>query len=518
MNYYYNLGRLFKKVSLKNKNNIALLFSLNSHLSYQEYDILSNKMARYFLDHGIKKADVVCVSGEKHISTYIVILACLKIGAIYSIFDPNSPIDRLNKIILKCDPKIIFSDSSIDELQRNIDERGRVIFLSNNNNIIMDNIVSLSGDSILEAENITGSDGAYIMFTSGSTGFPKGVLITHNNLLNFIAWSAQEFNIRPGDRATNVNPLFFDNSVFDFYTTIFNGATLVPIDGDLVKDPARLIEKVDELKCTQWFSVPSLLIYMDTLKAFNKDNMKSVKRIIFGGEGFPKKKLKLLYALYGHKANFYNVYGPTECTCMCSSYIIQDHDLESTVGLSPLGKIAQNFDYIILKDKCIESSDEGELCLIGPCVGSGYYNDSSQTKKAFVQNPLNTMFRQIMYRTGDIVHLNGDDGYLYFVTRKDNQIKHMGYRVELEEIESAANSIDYINESSALHGYINNNSRIYLVLSINIEVESAVIKNDLRKIIPEYMIPSKVIIMKMLPKNANGKIDRNILKKNMELL
>jgi D-alanine--poly(phosphoribitol) ligase subunit 1 len=384
--------------------------------------------------------------------------------------------------------------------------------LSNFNNSLLKKIKNIDSGSIPKISEISGDNGAYIMFTSGSTGFPKGVLITHNNLINFIAWSSQEFNIREGECATNLNPLFFDNSVFDFYTTIFNGATLAPIAPELVKDPAKLIKKIDDLKCTQWFSVPSLLIYIQAMKGFNKDNMKSIKRFIFGGEGFPKSKLKPLFDLYKDKASFYNVYGPTECTCICSSYTIQNQDFKSLVGLPPLGKIINNFDYLILnQDEKVDKGGVGELCLIGPCVGIGYYGDKHQTDKSFVQNPLESSFRQIVYKTGDIVTVDKESNYLHFVARKDNQIKHMGYRIELEEIESAANSIDYINEAVALHICTNDINRIYLVVSINTEIEVLIIKSDLRKIIPEYMIPTKIKIIDTLPKNSNGKIDRKVL-------
>ena len=268
----------------------------------------------------------------------------------------------------------------------------------------------------------------------GSTGFPKGALMSHNNLLNFIQWGKETFQVTGEDIFTNANPIYFDNSVFDFYTSIFNGATLVPLSHDLVKNAAQLVKAINASDCTIWFSVPSLLVYLLTTKSLSKNDFKTIKRISFGGEGFPKNKLKELYDMFGDRIVLYNVYGPTECTCICSSYIISDSDFENMSELAPLGNIANNFGYEILP---LDSSNPnlGELTLIGPCVGLGYYNDPARTALSFVQNS-KSHFNQLMYKTGDIVQ-KASNGHLHFKGRVDNQVKHMGYRIELEEIEAA---------------------------------------------------------------------------------
>ena len=337
--------------------------------------------------------------------------------------------------------------------------------------------------------------------------------MTHANVLNLIEWSRETFAINPDDVVTNVNPLYFDNSVFDFYSSLFNGARLVPFSKQEVRDPKILVEKIDTAGCTLWFSVPSLLIFLQTMKAADGTHLQSVRRFIFGGEGYPKAKLKLLYEAYSDKSQLFNVYGPTECTCICSSYRITGLDFADAQGLPPLGYIADNFNYLILDEEgqSVPVGETGELCLLGPNVGKGYYNDIERTAASFVQNPHNNKFREIMYKTGDLVKFEPADGKLYIQGRKDNQIKHMGYRIELEEIESALHRLDYVSEAAALHASLNGLSRIVAVVASSKEFADDQIRLDLKRIIPDYMIPSVFHREVMLPKNPSGKVDRRYL-------
>jgi D-alanine--poly(phosphoribitol) ligase subunit 1 len=238
--------------------------------------------------------------------------------------------------------------------------------------------------------------------------------------------------------------------------------------------------------------------------------MKYIKRIIFGGEGYPKAKLKLIYELYSDRTEFINVYGPTECTCICSVYRIKKEDFTDLIGIPPLGKIIDKFDYLILdeKDHKVKADEVGELCLLGANVGKGYYNDQERTRQNFTPTPFNEKNNEIMYRTGDLVKYNPQDKNLYFASRKDYQVKHMGYRIELGEIEHALNTLVYVLEAAALFGECKGFKQIVAVVKLNKDVEETAIKNDLKDIIPDYMIPRKIFKVKELLKNPNGKIDR----------
>jgi D-alanine--poly(phosphoribitol) ligase subunit 1 len=362
----------------------------------------------------------------------------------------------------------------------------------------------------------TGGDPAYVMFTSGSTGFPKGAVMSHANVLNFIRWSRETLEVTPDDVLTNVNPMYFDNSVFDFYTALFNGATLCPLKADPSGGGMRdLVKAINRLGCTIWFSVPSLLVYLLITKAIGKDDFPGITRFVFGGEGFPKPKLAQLHDLYGHRARLVNVYGPTECTCICSSYDITERDLENQTDLAPLGRIAPNFDYVIdTPDPA--NPDFGELLLAGPNVGLGYFGDPERTRKSFVQDPTESRYTRIVYRTGDLV-LRDENGYLHFRGRADNQIKHMGYRIELEEIEAGLNSLEYVEEAAVV--YVRQSvvaGRIVAFVNAPTGVQPGEVTEDIRRIVPPYMVPNDMHVMGALPKNRNGKIDRVRLREQIQ--
>jgi len=488
--YDYNLAIRFEAVVSKYGDRTAIWFSKDEQVSYAELNALANRMARFLLARGVKKEDVVAIPGKKSVLTFASMIASLKLDCPYVILDPDSPAERLRKILSTCQPAVLLEEAD----------------LSNRDRIE-------SSDNLVETRKVTGSNAAYIMFTSGSTGFPKGAVMTHANVLNLIEWSKETFSITVDDVLTNVNPLYFDNSVFDFYSALFNGASLVPLSKEETSDPKRLVDKIDEAACTLWFSVPSLLMFLQTMRATDGKHLRSIRRFIFGGEGYPKAKLKSLYDTYEATSEFFNVYGPTECTCVCSSYRVTADDFNDLQGLPPLGYLASNFDYLIVDDdgQPVSTGDTGELCLLGPNVGRGYYNDPERTAQSFVQNPQHDKFNDIMYRTGDLVRLNPADGKLYIEGRKDNQIKHMGYRIELEEIEAALHCLDYVSEAAVLHTNLNGLSRIVAVVAATHDFDDEQIRGDLKEIVPSYMVPSVFHREQMLPKNPNGKVDRRQL-------
>lgn len=508
--YIYNVGQLFYQIAEKHQNRIALKYHKGESYTYVDINKRSNQLANYLLQNNISKGDVVGILNNKSFDAYSLMLACVKIGAIYTNFDFTNPWLRISKIIANCQPKIVFNDHEdsnlVDDIKKHYDFKIIDLF----SNSFLSQISKLDDTDLVSYTNsITGSEPLYIMFTSGSTGFPKGALMSHGNVLNFISWGQATFEVSPEDVFTNANPIYFDNSVFDFYTSLFSGACLVPLSTETVKDSRALVTAVNETKCTIWFSVPSLLVYLLTTKVLKSTDFISLSRIAFGGEGFSKPKLKQLYDLFGKRIQLYNVYGPTECTCICSSYLIGEKDFDNLNELAPLGHMAPNFGFEILPfDE--NNVHYGELALTGPNVGLGYYNDEERTSRSFVQNPTKP-FSQRMYKTGDLVEKR-DDGYVYFKGRVDNQIKHMGYRIELEEVESAINSLKYINEAGVIYRKINTDlGFIAAFVSVNDLKTELEIAADLEKILPLYMQPKKISILEVLPKNRNGKIDRTQL-------
>jgi D-alanine--poly(phosphoribitol) ligase subunit 1 len=509
----HNLGLAFEGVAELRAGQSAIWFDENVIVSYGELNRLANRVARWLLSSGVSAGDLVCLSGEKSLDSFAAMIACLKVGAVYSVLDPDSPAERLRKIVSTCKPSLLLGARDFLEMFDEVAASLGVVAVEKDSDTFERTTVPYDDANLNETRAVAGTDSAYVMFTSGSTGFPKGAVMTHTNVLNLIEWSRATFGIEVDDRLTNVNPLFFDNSVFDFYASLFNVACLVPFSKDEVRDPKLLVERVAAAGCTLWFSVPSLLIFLQTMKAADGETLRSIRRFVFGGEGYPKAKLKHLYEAYSGSSELFNVYGPTECTCICSSYKITEGDFEDLRGLPPLGKIAANFSFLILDEdgRMTPAGETGELCLLGPNVGKGYYNDPDRTAASFVPNPHNDAVDEIMYKTGDLVRFDPDDGNLYIQGRKDNQIKHMGYRIELEEIEAAIHRLDYVVEAVALHGSVNGLSRIVAVVTPSQEFEDERIRQDLGSIIPGYMIPSAFYREDALPKNPSGKIDRRLL-------
>jgi amino acid adenylation domain-containing protein len=505
--YPHNVPDVFRGIVETHAERAALKWSDHEILTFRELDRLSNQAAWFLQQQSVRRGDRVCIRLEKSTLAYALMVGCLKIGAAYFIVDPANPPARVAHMLGKCLPRLVISAKSP---ALDVGEH-RVILVD-----AEDPLALLAGSpmaAFTPQEDIVGTDPAYIMFTSGSTGFPKGAVMSHANLLNFIQWARHEFSVTPDDVFTSVNPLYFDNSVFDFYASVMNGASLVPFDSVTMKDPYRVLQRIDEMRCTIYFSVPSLLIYFQTLKMITPGVFPNLRSMVFGGEGYPKTKLKELFDCVHSRTELVNVYGPTECTCICSAYRITAMDFEDLEGYPPLGGPIPNFSFAILDEQGgrVEPGDVGELYLGGPCVGLGYFNETELTQNAFRQNPANHYYPERFYRTGDLVRVSKEDGKVYFAGRKDSQIKHQGYRVELGEIEHALCRIPGVNEAVAVHSVRDGISRIVCVIGARNGLTSETIRKEVARLVPAYMVPSRVDILDRLPKNDNGKIDRRLL-------
>lgn len=483
--------------------------------SFRELWDEAGRVAAFFLSLGVEKGDVVALLNDKSPLGYAGMLGCLRIGAIYTNLDPDSPPERLRRILDRCEPVVVFDTftparpAAVRSCLGGI-TTARIVDARDPETAA---ILARLEPAAAAGSELTGDTPAYIMFTSGSTGYPKGAVISHGNLLRFCDWAQAQFAITPDDVFTNANPIYFDNSVFDFYASIFNGASLAPIPAEVVRDGRRLVEAVDRSGCTIWFSVPSLLVFLLTTRALRTDSFATLRKIIFGGEGFPKPKLKALFDLYGSRLDLENVYGPTETTCICSCHTVELSDFDDMSNVATLGFLSPNFGYEILPQD--DRVDFGELLLTGPQVGLGYYNDPERTAASFIQNPGHSRFRETGYRTGDLVERD-ETGRLHFRGRVDFQIKHLGYRIELEEIEAALNQVDGVKEAAALYKRMGEGlGMIVGFAAVEEGVEGKFVVEAVRKLLPVYMVPSRVEARVALPKNANGKIDRPALQNEL---
>jgi D-alanine--poly(phosphoribitol) ligase subunit 1 len=509
--YQYNIATTFCAIADRFTDRPALKMVDGRTVTYGELDAASNRAAHLLSDRGVTRRSVVAIANKKTVDDYAAILGSLKLGAAYVNIDDANPCERLARIFSTCRPRVVVGAAlapGVQSAARTVD----ATLLDWTSPAVRAALEKGAPAAPPSMDRITGGDPAYIMYTSGSTGTPKGAAITHANVLNFASWAANRFDIQPEDVLTNVNPMYFDNSVFDLYGSLLNGAAMAPIPREVTANARACIAAVEDAGCTVWFSVPSLLIYLMTMKALEPQRLPAIKKFIFGGEGFPKPELRKVHGLYGHRVRLINVYGPTECTCICSAHDVTQADLDEPDNLVTLGLIAENFDALVLNGdgEQVPAGGVGELCLAGPQVGLGYYNDPERTALAFRANPCNPMWMERTYFTGDLVRLAANGRKLSFVGRKDNQIKQMGYRIELEEIEAALYQVEGVIQAAVVHK-ANHAGRKHIVAYVAGGPHGAGLRRALKAILPEYMLPQRINQLSALPRNANGKIDRRAL-------
>ncbi len=359
------------------------------------------------------------------------------------------------------------------------------------------------------------TDPAYVLFTSGSTGVPKGAVVSHANIIAYINWYTETFGIDENTVFGNQTPFYFSMSVSDLYSTLKSGATLYIIPKAYFTFPMKLMEFLATYKINTIYWVPSALQIVANYKMFQYAKLPELKKVLFAGEVMPTRPLN--YWIQNlPDAMYANLFGPTETTDICTYYIVDRHFRDDEP--LPMGYACDNCDvYVIDSDGCEVSPDvdpetgysrEGELYVRGSFVALGYYGNDEKTRDAFVQNPLNDKYPELVYRTGDLVKYNRY-GELVYISRKDYQIKHMGYRIELGEIEAAAGAIDGIRSYACI--YDESDDKIVFIYEGR-KKDDAELLEAFRRRVPHYMEPGRFVRVTAMPHNANGKIDRKRLK------
>jgi D-alanine--poly(phosphoribitol) ligase subunit 1 len=363
----------------------------------------------------------------------------------------------------------------------------------------------------------TAADPAYIMFTSGSTGEPKGAVIPHRGVLSLVQWARNTICTTADERFTAINPLHFDNSVFDIYCGLLNGAALVPIETSEITNPATWIKMIRANKATVMFAVPTLFLILDQLGLLTPKALPDIRTFQFGGEGYPIGKLRQFHDRFAGSARLVNVYGPTETSCICSSIEITPENLAADSKFPPLGRMHPDFTYAVLDDRemPVPRGQAGELWIGGPCVGLGYYANPAETMARFRQDPLRDRYRSIYYRSGDRV-CEDEQGLLWFQGRIDNQVKIRGHRIELEEIDLTVQSVPDVRRAVAvvLSGTEGNEIAVAFMADRSVAAEEVLL--FCRENLPAYMRPAQVVQFDELPRNANGKVDRRAAKALLE--
>ncbi len=448
-----------------------------------------------------KTKEPIAIYIDKTVACLESMMGVLYSGNFYTILDTASPQERIQTILNTLKPIAIVTD------KKNLE---KAKLLGAENLFIYEDLIQkpIQETKLMQIrDNMIDTDPMYILFTSGSTGVPKGTVISHRSVIAYSNWFTKTFEINSNTIFGSQTPFYFSMSVSDIFGTILTGATFYIIPKMNFSFPVKLLQFLNEKKINTIYWVPSALSIVANLKALDEVELPYLTKVLFAGEVMPIKQLNM-WIEHLPNAVFANLFGPTETTDICTYYVV-DRKFKDNESL-PIGKHCDNCNVLIIKEDGTQAQkgEKGELCVRGSFLAQGYYNNLEQTLKVFVQNPLNKSYPEIIYKTGDIVQEN-ERGELIYFSRKDFQIKHMGYRIELGEIETAVNAIEGIVLCACV--YDNVNSKIVLFYQGN-ELDKKELLEQAKKRLPNYMCPNEIICLEKMPYNANGKIDRKQLK------
>lgn len=470
-------------------------------LTFYELQQEAYHIAGALIERKITKRPVA-IFMDKSVSCICAFYGAAYSGNFYTVIDVEMPDQRIDKILTSFQPAAVLTTQRYLERVKSLCTDSIVLKYED----CMRDPVS-AADIIAVEDRIIDTDVAYVLYTSGSTGIPKGVVISHRSLTDFIDWAVQRFGLDESYVWGNQAPLYFSISVWDVYVTVKTGASMHIIPQQCFKVPSYLMEFLADHKVNALYWVPSALVFPAALGALKGALPMDLKDVFFGGEVMPVKYLNKWMEKYPD-ARYVNLYGPTEVTDTCTLYEI-DRRFENTDTL-PIGRPCKNMDVFLLDENDALVTEEGaigEICVRGTGLAYGYYNAPEKTAEVFVQNPLNQVYPEIIYRTGDLAQWN-DHGEMVYLSRKDFQIKHMGRRIELGEIETALLSLEEIESGCCLY----DKERSLIVAVYKGALPDQELRSRLLELIPEYMMPNRWHQVEEMPLNLNGKVDRQRLK------
>lgn len=444
----------------------------------------------------------VAIYMDKTVHALCAMFGTLYAGGYYSNIDIQYPRERVMKILKSLKPAAIITDSShFEEADSLFSEYAPVLCYdtlqeSGINEQWLEYVRSMHCDT----------NPAYCNFTSGSTGVPKGVLVSHRSVIDFISIFAEQFGIHNEDVIACQAPLDFDVSVKDIYSGMAAGARVQLIPREFFSTPVDLMDYLDDTEATILIWAVSAMCFVSTMRGFQYKVPHRIRQVMFSGEVMPMKQLKI-WKKFLPDAVYVNLYGPTEITCNCTYYILREEDFQG--DSIPIGKPFKNEKVFLLDESqkmVVDAGQPGEICVSGSCVAVGYLNRPDSTE--FAQHPGNTRYFERIYKTGDLGYWR-EDGNLMYAGRKDFQIKHLGHRIELGEIERCCEAMPDDGVARSCCIYYKQKQRLLLFYE-GTAGEDAV-HGLLSDKLPHFMLPNSIVRISRMPMNKNGKIDRDRL-------
>lgn len=507
----YNFYKEFEKTVKNNPQKIAV-FDGEVSKTFSQLNERELKIAeRVEMLIGDKIKTPVGVFLPKCVDSIAADIGIIHTGNFYMNLDVKYPEERLRNIFKIIQPSCIITSTKYKSIMEVVDPKMPLVIVDE----ITDNSVENGFADKLEKrlELMIDTDPLCIINTSGSTGTPKGVVLNHRSFYDFLDCSVETWGLGDNEVLSSLSPAIFDIYSYELTLLIAKSATIVVIPENYAMFPVKILELLQKHSATYLFWVPTIMVNIANMGLLDKMDIPSLKHIWFAGEVFPTKQFNVWYKKFKNQARFVNLYGPIEITLDCTWFeITKEYDENKPL---PIGFACKNTEILILNEnnQLVGKNEEGEICVRGTGLAMGYYNNPEKTAAAFVQNPLNHSYPELIYRTGDIGLIN-DDGEIIFKGRKDTLIKHSGYRIELSEIEHIImNKLKLVKNCCVVYNW--SKKEITLVYENDTELDIATLRKQIAADLPKYMIPTAYIYMKELPRGGTGKIDRALLNKQV---
>ena len=473
-------------------------------LTYAELQDQARRIGSWLIANGVRPRTAVALYAEKSPLVLAAMLGVVYAGGFHCVIDVRQPKARVHGICEALQPALVLTDAANASCANELFGHTSLLVAR------IEDLPDVIDEPALAAVRTQAMDvdPLYVNFTSGSTGVPKGVVVSHRSVIDFIPTFVSTFGITDKDVLANQAPFDFDVSVKDIYACLLVGATLRIVPRAYFSNPTQLMDYVCDCEATTLVWAVSALCFVSIMGGLDYRVPHGLKRVLFSGEVMPPKQLAI-WQDHLPQTSFVNLYGPTEITCNCTYFCIdRRYDAHETI---PMGKPFANKQVFLLDDHDqlvpqTVTDVVGEVCVSGTCLALGYLGDAQRTAQAFVQNPLNRRWMEPIYRTGDLARYD-KDANLVFCARKDHQIKHLGQRIELGDIESAAQGVDGVERAVCLY----DDRRKRLVLCYVGSPERTAVKERLRELLPSYMVPNNTRKLEQLPLTKNGKVDRDAL-------